>query len=562
MKYKKILSTTMLAVMAGTLLIGCKKINTFDKTNVNGNNKNNAVELTFYNGETEDPWTDPVALALTEATGVKIKTESGITSDGQKIALMIAEQNYPDLIFTKDQASYLIDAGALIDLTDLINEYGPNIKKLYGSEFEKLKYSKEDPSIYMLSAYAVGGTVYSTGGTAQLQWDVLKANNYIIPKSLIEYENMIKEYLYAHPMTEDGLETIGLTLSTTDWHWMITLGNPAGTIASGTLNNGQWLIDDNYNAIYRFRTDKEKEYFRWLNRMYNEGILDPEFATQTHEDYISKITSGRVLSLLDADWDYAEAEKVLKAAGKLGKTYSGLPVTMDESVKCVTLAYQGMVTGQGVGISNSCKDPVTAIKFLNYICSDEGQVLINWGIEGINYLVDDKGHRYRTSEEIERANTDKNYIKTTGVGFHTYPLPSYSSGVEDSTGNTYTPINKETVIAEYNKEQKAACKAWEVELLTDIFPQASEFEVPKYSPIWGYSKPTKFNEISSKLDEISWTGLVSCVISKEVDFDAKYDAMVVELERNGMYYAEKMLSSIVKDKVSLISDEKGIAIDE
>ncbi len=558
MKLKNILSTALVIIMAGTLLWGCKKGVKPDQSSMHGENKN-VVELTFYNGETEDPWTDPVALTLTEATGVKLRTESGITPDGQKIAIMIAEQNYPDLIFTKDQASILIDAGALIDLTDLIDEYGPNIKKLYGDEFEKLKHSKDDPSIYMLTAYAVGGTVYSTGGTAQLQWDVLKWNNYKIPKSLVEYENMIKKYLFAHPTTEDGLKTIGLTLSTTDWHWMITLGNPAGSIASGAPNNGQWMIDDNYNAIYRFRTAKEKEYFRWLNRMYNEGVLDNEFATQTHEDYISKITSGRVLSLLDADWDYAEAEKVLKAAGKLSKTYAGLPVTMDETVKCVTLAYQGMVTGQGVGISKSCKDPVTAIKFLDYICSDEGQVLINWGIEGLNYFVDEAGNRYRTQEEIERANTDKNYIKETGVGFHTYPLPSYGSGVEDSTGNTYTPINKETVIAEYNVEQKAACQAWGVALLTDIFPQASEFEVPKFSPIWGYSKPTKFNEISNKLDEISWAGLVSCVISKEEDFDDKYDAMVSELEKKGMHYAEKLLSGIVKEKVSLISDEKGIS---
>lgn len=552
---KKLLPFGLIGIMTGFLLVGCEKVNTADKANPNsGDKKEHILELTYYNGETEDPWTDPVALALTQATGVRIKTEPGITPDGQKIALMIAERNYTDFIFTKDQASSLIDAGALIDLTDLINEYGPNIKKLYGSEFEKLKYSREDPSIYMLSAYAVGGTVYNTAGTAQVQWDVLKENNYKIPKSLKDYEIMVKEYLDAHPKTEDGLDTIGLTLSVSDWHWMITLGNPAGTIASGVLNNGQWMIDDDYNAIFRFRTEKEKEYFRWLNRMYNEGVLDPEFATQTHEDYIAKISSGRVLSLLDADWDYADAEKVLKAEGKLGKTYAGLPVTMDESVKCVSLAYQGMFTGQGVGISSTCKDPITAIKFLDYLCSDEGQVLIHWGIEGVNYLVDENGHRYRTKEEAERANSDKDYVRSTGVSFHAYPFPAYGPGVEDSTGNTYTPISKESVIQEYNQEQKAACKAWGVELLVDIFPQAAEFEVPRYSPIWAYSKPTKFNEINNKLDEISWAGLVSCVISKEEDFDTKYEAMVSELEANGMYYAEKMLSGIVKDKVAIITD--------
>lgn len=136
---------------------------------------------------------------------------------------------------------------------------------------------------------------------------------------------MLKVILQAHPTTDDGLDTIGFTLSTSDWHWMITLGNPAGYIADGAPDNGQWIVDENNNAMYKFRSDKEREYFRWMNKMYNEGILDPEFATQTHEDYIAKIASGRVLALFDTDWDYGDGEKVLKADGKYGKTYAPLP---------------------------------------------------------------------------------------------------------------------------------------------------------------------------------------------------------------------------------------------
>ncbi|MFQ8879212.1 MAG: hypothetical protein ACLR7N_12350 [Roseburia hominis] len=49
-------------------------------------------------------------------------------------------------------------------------------------------------------------------------------------------------------------------------------------------------------------------------------------------------------------------------------------------------------------------------------------------------------------------------------------------------GSTYTTTNKESVMADYDKEQKAACEAWNVELLTDIFPQADEFTTPDYSP--------------------------------------------------------------------------------
>ena len=554
MKFKKVMATALVAAMTASLLAGCSGQDSAETSGTEaaaGGEEGGVAELTFYNADgQEDPWTDPVALAITEATGVKLKTDYPVSSDDQKIALMIAEQNFPDMIFAKGDASSLIEAGALIDMTDLIEEYGPNIKKLYGDEFDKLKYSADDPSIYQLSSYAVGGSTYKSSGNAQIQWAAIKENNYEQIKTLDQFEQVIKDYLAAHPTNEDGLSNIGLSLSTSDWHWMITMGNPAGYIAEAAPDNGQWIIDENYNAIYKFRSEKVKEYFRWLNRMYNEGILDPEFATQTHEDYIAKIASGRVVALTDTDWDYQDGEKVLKADGKMDKTYAPLAITMDESQKSAVLMYQGLTTGYGVGITTSCKDPVAAIKFLDYLCSDEGQVLINWGIEGVNYEIDENGHRYRTQEEIEYSQNDKDYSKKTGVGFHAYPFPVYGNGVLDSTGSTYTTTSKETVMNEYNEEEKAACEEWGVDLLVDTFPQADEFEVPPYSAVWAYTKPAEFDEIANKLDEIAWSSLITCVIGTEDEFDANYDAMLQELEDTGMADAEAMLTDIIKEKVA------------
>ncbi len=560
MKAKKLCTLLLTFSLAAGILSGCggkgrDASETAGSSGSEGSSESGdgIIGLTFYNADgQEDPWTDPVALALTEKTGVKLKTEYPVSSDDQKVALMIAEQNYPDMIYAKGDAGSLIDAGALIDMTDLIEQYGPNIKKLYGDEFDKLKYSKDDPAIYQLSSYAVGGTNYKHSGNAQIQWAVLKENNYEVPKTLDEFEKMLKAYMAAHPATEDGMETIGITLSTSDWHWMITLGNPAGYIAEGAPDNGQWLIDENYNAVYKFRSEKVREYFKWLNRMYNEGVLDHEFATQTHEDYIAKISTGRVLSLFDTDWDYADGEKILKADGKIDKTYCGIPLTVDAGTKAPSLMYQGLTTGQGVGITTACKDPVAAIKYLDFLCSDEGQVLVNWGIEGTNYFLDEEGHRYRTQEEIDESNSNKDYKKNTGVGFHNYPFPCYGNGVMDATGSSYTTVSAEAVMAEYDEEQKAGCEAWGVDLLVDIYPQASEFETPKYSAIWAYTKPVEFDEIGNKLDEIAWSALISCVIGSEADFDASYDKMISDLESTGMGEAEQMLTEIVKEKVAMV----------
>ena len=561
MKLKKV-GVMLLAVSLMTgVLSGCGNdnntpANSDNSSDQNGGDENSSgddvVELTFYNADgQEDPWTDPVAQELTKKTGVKLKTDYPVGSDTQRIALMIAEQKFPDMIYAKGDAGSLIDAGALIDMTDLIEQYGPNIKKLYGDEFDKLKHSEEDPSIYQLSSYAKGGTSYKSSGTAQMQWAVLKENDYKVPETLDEFETMIKDYIKAHPKTEDGMDMIGLTLSASDWHWQITLGNPAGYIAEGAPDNGQWLIDGDYNATYKFRSEKIRNYFKWLNKLYNNGILDPEFATQTHDDYIAKISSGRVVALLDTDWDYQDGEKILKADGKMDLTYCGLPFTADKDTKAPSLMYQGLPVGQGVGITTACKNPEAAIKYLDYLCSDEGQVLVNWGIEGTNYFLDEDGKRYRKEEEINECNNNKDYQKTTGVGFHNYPFPCYGVGVEDSTGSTYTTDSRDSVIAEYDEEQKAACAAWNVDLLVDIFPQSSEFETPKYSPIWAYSKPVEFDEIGNKLDEIAQADLIGCVIGKEPDFDKSYDKMISDLEKSGMKDAEEMLTEIIKGKVAL-----------
>ena len=213
------------------------------------------IELTFFNADAnqDDPWTDPVAEAITAATGVKLKTTRpvGGNDESEAVALMIAEQNYPDIIFAKGSAGNMIDAGAMIDMTDLIEQYGPNIKKLYGEEFEKLKQSADDPSIYQLSAYVVGGTKFKDCGNIQIQWDALKAKDYQIPQSLEELEAMIKDYIAENPTTEDGLDKIGITLSTSDWHWLITLGNPAGFIADGAPDNGQWIVTEDNKEIGR-----------------------------------------------------------------------------------------------------------------------------------------------------------------------------------------------------------------------------------------------------------------------------------------------------------------------
>lgn len=510
------------------------------------------ITFEYFNADGKNGnWDNPVAKAITEATGVTLDVSYPVASQGdakEDIALMIANDEYPDMIYAKGSATDLYQAGALIDMTDLIEKYGPNIKKMYGAELEKLKWSQDDPGIYQLSYAGVNQKTLTTGGSCQIQWAALKENDYKYPKTLDEYEKMIKSYLAAHPKTEDGLDMIGITMSASDWHWMITLGNPAGLIADASPDNGQWIIDDEYNVHYKHVTDEEKEYFKWLCRMYNEGILDPNFATQTDDDYIAKVASGRVVAITDAEWHYSQCEATLVADGKVDQTYVGLPVTLREDQVEKALLYQGTTVGWGIGITKSCEDPVRAIKFLDYLCSDEGQILYHWGIEGENYFLDDNGQPYRTDEEVAKAQSDPDYAKNTGIDNYT-GFPIYGTGSYSEDGFPYTPTTKESVIANYNTAEKEGCEAMGFEMLTDMFAQPEEFDLLPYSALWAYQQPQELAEKQTILDEIAWPGLVKCVTGTEDEFDANWESMVQELTDNGLADAEEAMTEFLATKL-------------
>ena len=510
------------------------------------------ITFEYFNADGKNGnWDNPVAKAITEATGVTLDVSYPVASQGdakEDVALMIANDEYPDMIYAKGSATDLYQAGALIDMTDLIEKYGPNIKKMYGAEMEKLKWSQDDPGIYQLSYAGVNQKTLTTGGSCQIQWAALKENDYKYPKTLDEYEKMIKSYLAAHPKTEDGLDMIGITMSASDWHWMITLGNPAGLIADASPDNGQWIIDDEYNVHYKHVTDEEKEYFKWLCRMYNEGILDPNFATQTDDDYIAKVASGRVVAITDAEWHYSQCEATLVADGKVDQTYVGLPVTLREDQVEKALLYQGTTVGWGIGITKSCEDPVRAIKFLDYLCSDEGQILYHWGIEGENYFLDDDGQPYRTDEEVAKAQSDPDYSKNTGIDNYT-GFPIYGTGSYSEDGFPYTPTTKESVIANYNEAEKAGCEAMGFEMLTDMFAQPEEVDLLPYSALWAYQQPQELAEKQTILDEIAWPGLVKCVTGTEDEFDGNWETMVQELTDNGLADAEEAMTEFLATKL-------------
>ncbi|WP_156932060.1 ABC transporter substrate-binding protein [Bacillus sp. J37] len=533
------------------VLSGCSSKSSSDESD---GKKDGVTELTLFSADIHSQWDDmqsPVSKLVTEKTGVTINPEFDVNGGTQKIALMVASGEYPDLIVPKGGAGTLVEAGALIDLTDLIEEHAPNLKKIYGDYLSRLKWSNDDESIYILPTAAIDQQYFNPSHGVGLQHAVVKELGYPEIKTLKDFENAIRDYKEKNP-TIDGQPTLGLSLLADDWRIMISTTNPAFW-STGASDDGEFYVDpETYEATFHYKRPEEKEYFRWLNHMNDEGLLDPESFVQKYDQYLAKLSSGRVLGIIDDDWQFAEAQRSLREQGKTDKMYGLYPATLSEDIKHANFQSAGYLAGWGIGISVDAEDPVAAIKFLDFLASEEGQTLQNWGIEGEHYEIVD-GKRVISEEEMDKRNNNANYVKETGVGVLKGFAPSYGDGVEDSTGQTYTIASPEQVKDSYTDVEKEVLTNYGVEMWKDLYPQADEFPIKPWGAAFNITVPgdSELALIEQKVLDIVKKRIPEVILADPADFDKLYDNFLAEIDKAGAKDAEKMRTDLIKDRVEL-----------
>ncbi|AFC27314.1 family 1 extracellular solute-binding protein [Paenibacillus mucilaginosus 3016] len=551
--------TKWVSVMLAAALVtvtGCSKEPAAEPGQASGSGTD-PITMSVFSADPNPAWNnmqDEVGKKLTEKTGVTLKMEFPVGSSDQKIPLMVSSGEYPDMILPKGDPGKLVAADALLDLTDLIEQHGPNLKKVYGKYMKRLRWSTEDPSIYILPISPVDQEYFDAGGGFELQHAVVKELGYPKIRTVKDFENAIKAYKDKYP-TIDGKPTIGLSLNADDWHIMISVTNPA-FLTTGAPDDGEYYIDPKtYEAKFHYFRPEEKEYFRWLNHMNNIGLIDPESFVQKYDQYKAKIASGRVLGLIDQDWDYQEAQNVLRKEGKFERTYGHYPVTLNESFKDHSFQDTGYLAGYGIGITKSAKDPVRAIKFLDYLASDEGQVLINWGIEGVHYKVEN-GMRVIPPDVLDKkVNDANNFAKTSGIGQY-YISARYGDGVKDPTGSTYTTTTVEQKIASYSEADKETLKAYGATTWKDLFPKKEEFPVKPWGAAWSIpvEPDSNVNVTYNKAKTIVWKRIPEAILAKPEQFDAIYDGMLQELDKVGVKKMEQEYTELVKERVKLFNE--------
>ncbi len=440
-KAKRVMSALLVSAMTASMFTGCGDGTTgADSASVgdtqSSENEEGVKEFTafFAVPGTEINDDNEIQEKIAEITGVKVK-ETWLT--GQKaqeaVGTLIAGGEYPDFIDGGDGMAQLYDAGALIPLDDYIDKY-PNIKEfLTEQEWDKLR--QDDGHIYWIQQFGnIYGDEKATTHNDEAFWiqtRVLEWAGYPEVHTMDQYFDLIEAYNEANPTMEDGTENIPYTILCDDWRYFCLENAPE--FLDGYPNDGSVIVDPKELKVIDYNTTPTaKRYFQKLNEEYQKGIVDSESFTQTYDEYIAKLSTGRVLGMIDQWWDFAyTAGDSLKQQGldKQGCAYVPLPITIEEGMQNQWHNSGGVLNvASGLGISVDCDDVEGALQFVDDLLGQEVHDLRFWGVEGEDYLTDENGEYYRTDEM--RTNASDTAYKASHLCTYSY-FPQYSGTSRD-----------------------------------------------------------------------------------------------------------------------------------
>ena len=550
MRKKKILSVLLATAMMSAMFTGCggggddaasTNTNSGDNTSADASSSNSGdsansgssdsgeiKEFTAFfavpGSEINDD--NEIQQLIAEKTGVKVK-ETWLTGQTaqEAVGTLIAGGEYPDFIDGGDGCAQLYDAGALVALDDYIDKY-PNIKEfLTEQEWDKLR--QEDGHIYWINQFGnIYGEEKATTHNDEAFWiqtRVLEWAGYPEVHTMDQYFDLIERYNEANPTMEDGTANIPYTILCDDWRYFCLENAPE--FLDGYPNDGSCIVDPETLTIIDYNTTPTaKRYFQKLNEEFKKGIVDPESFTQTYDEYIAKLSTGRVLGMIDQWWDFAYTVRdSLKQQGLdlKGCDYVPLPITIEEGIKNQWHNSGGVLNvASGIAITTSCKDVEGAMQFINDLLDQDVHDLRFWGVKDVDYNVDESGEFSRT-EEMRMQSSDTAY-KASHSCTYSY-FPQYAGTSRDGI-NAMKPENQPKEFYDALSKNVQECfDAYGAQTYVDMLG-TSEAPGPWY-PMYSYSNnmttATEGGTAWAKMGEIKHEYLPKVVMAD--DFEGAWE---------------------------------------
>lgn len=564
---RKTLLLGLTAVMLTSLATACSKSNEPDNkaatstaAATQGTAAKDKVTYTIFNGVagSKDVNTNQTTLGkvLEDQTGVNFKLEFLVGDLKTKIGTMIASGDYPEVLIPDAAIEEVMNAGAFIPLDDLIDKYGPNIKRVYGDFFNRMK-AKDGKIYYLPIAVQVGKFIPEPDGGHGAFWvqrRVLEEAGYPTIKTLDQYIKLIKDYREKHK-SED---LTGMVSLTHDWRFFVTANPPMHLM--GYPNDGNVTVDlKTFEAKTYAANDATKTWLKTLNQLNADGLFDKASFVDNYDQYIAKLTSHKVLGFFDYGWQVANATNVLKDEARQDPTKDGyryfkLPVTMSENIKDAYIDPPGLATNRGIGITTKAKDPVRIIQYFDNMLTEENQTLLGWGIKGETYEVNDKGRYYRTPEQITKLTEAFN--EKFGFKYYNWNWPMYNTTSTLANGNARAPGNQPEVFElELTAKDKEILGKYKIKTYSDLF--ATPVDRPWF-PAWGFTKGQNSPELiwETKKEEITKKYFPKLVLSTPDKFDSVWDEFTKEFNKLDTAGYEKWTTTEVKKLIDIAKGGK------
>jgi putative aldouronate transport system substrate-binding protein len=353
---------------------------------------------------------------------------------------MLSSGDLADLICNSDGAATekLGRDGGLIPLNDLIKEYAPHIQKLIDTDLD-----------YSSFAYSRDGNIYQVPKTqhfktAEYSWirkDWLDKLNLEIPTTVDELHDVLFAFRNNDPNGNGKKDEIPL-FDREGWKM------PDKVLYFWDSSLEFFPIDG--RMTYEPMEPNFKTAVKNMKKWYEEGLIDPEIFTRGAKS--RDILLGSNVGGFTKDWNSTAGYNVSLQEAIPGFELEAIPPVANQFGEIKERSTR--TSAFGWGISSQCKDPVTVMKYMDYIFTDEGRRLTNFGIEGETYTLDASGNPVYTEAVMTSPLTPLGYLRSYGVGFRigmdqdpNYEIAFYAQAAKDAANlylsnydNWYDPM--------------------------------------------------------------------------------------------------------------------------
>jgi putative aldouronate transport system substrate-binding protein len=327
----------------------------------------------------------------------------------EKLNLAFATGSLPDILFGAnlpiDKEVTYGQQGLLVPLEGYFDKYMPNLQKVFAAN-PGLKQSITSPDghIYSLPRVTVRPDIVNTESHVSYprmwingKW--LKQLNLKMPTTTDEFIAVLKAFKDKDPNGNKQADEIPLTAYKMDIR---------GVVMNwfGFVGTDDQLIDVKKDKVRYAPLEPEyKSYLTFMNKLYKEGLLDKESYSQSTQQRVAKGNKDQV-GVFGALAPFQVAGNALDADYDLL-----LPLTSEVNKEKVTSQTSSVVRGT-FAMTKVNKNPEATMRLIDYLYSDEGSDIGQFGVEGTNWEYNDTktnrvfiGPAGKTSQEIRAMAT-------------------------------------------------------------------------------------------------------------------------------------------------------------